>query len=121
MFLDTVSRLTSPIFAVPEIGRKPSCDKNSKSPPISITLSVAKHPRSSVTVCNVKLASAVPPSFLMLVEPNTNSSFLNDLIATIGKPTFITPAPLLEAKSVSASGALKKSLVGCAGSPAKNK
>jgi hypothetical protein len=75
MFLDTVSKLTSPIFAVPEIGRKPSCDKNNKSPPISITLSVARHPRSSVTVCNVKLASAVPASFLILVEPNINCDY----------------------------------------------
>ena len=65
MFFDTVSKFTSPIFAVPEIGRRPSCDKNSKSPPISITLSEARHPRSSVTSFKTKLAAVVPSNLLI--------------------------------------------------------
>ena len=70
IFLETVSRLTSPIFDVPPIGLIPSGAKNNKSPPNSTTLSVARHPKFEVTVSRVKLAEFSPTNLLILFVPN---------------------------------------------------
>ena len=110
--LEIVSSSTSPILAVPWIGRIPSDAKNNTSPPISIILSVAIHPILFVTSEAAKSDELDPVIFFILSFPKTYKASLNLAIPVISNPTLIVPDALADLNLLSVLGSLNNNLFG---------